>query len=341
MDKSDLLKLLSQDTKARKFALGELIVQEGSPAHEGLAFMLSGEAKVIQTQGDKRVLLGFIKAGQFFGETALVLARPRMASVVAASPDTIVMFMGAQQFKAQISKNYLFLDMLMNHSIARVEYVMAALSRLKIKQELMVDPSLANLIQENRLHNLKLQEMLNHTRSTWVGSGKSLFLQNDRHDGQTYLVVKGTLAAVRTEEKQHYKIFNLMEGDIFGYNIKSSGSVRRYSVYAEGESARIISLDEELLGKIMRINHESFFYYFRSIITQLVILDDALRVTSSKLMTTVGDAKTEAEIMGSLGRAPEKLVAAPEEPEDFLPEPGALADEAGLQAEELELPPTV
>lgn len=304
MDKSELLKLLSRDTKARKFAPGEVIVSEGSPATEGLAFLLSGDAKVIQTQGGKRVLLGFIKAGQFFGETALVLARPRMANVEAASPDTIVLFMGAQQFRLELNRNHIFLDMLMGHTIARVDYVMAALGRLRFKQELIIDPSLAPIIQENRLHNLRLQEMLNHTRTTWIGSGKSLFLQGDRLDGQTYLLVKGSLAAMRVDERQSYKFFSFEEGDIFGYSHKSSTGVRRFSVEAEGESARIISLDDELLGKIMRMNQENFYYYFRSIITQLVILDDALRVLSSQLITSPGDSRTEAQILKGLGQVP-------------------------------------
>jgi CRP-like cAMP-binding protein len=66
--------------KERSFSAGEAAIQEGSG---GAAFFViqSGEAEVI-IHGKKK---GTLKAGEFFGEIALIDDGPRMASILAAT----------------------------------------------------------------------------------------------------------------------------------------------------------------------------------------------------------------------------------------------------------------
>lgn len=269
-------------------------------ANEGLGFIVSGYARVIQTQDDQRVQVGSIQAGQFFGETALVLARPRMATVEAEVADTTVLFQSPAQFRANITHNYPFLEMLMRHTIQRVEHVIAALARLDVRRELLVDPSLCAKIIENRRHNLLLQDMLNHTRSTWIGTDKPLFRQDDRNDGQIYLVVKGRIGMYRERDKQQVKLLILEEGDMFGYSRKESSTFRKYSARTEDDSARVISFDIELIEKILRMSQESFYYFFRSIVTQLVILDDGLRMAGVAQMNRQEDVQSPEALKGAL-----------------------------------------
>ena len=300
MDKAELLHILSRDTQAKRFSDGEIIVSDGQPATEGVGFIISGAARVFQMQGESRVVLGHIMAGQFFGETALVLARPRSASIEAAADDTVVMFLSPANFRANIATNFSFLDMLMDHTVTRVEYVIAALSRLNFEQPLIVDPSLVAVIAENRRQNLMLQDMLNHTRSAWIGPDNPAFAQGDRNDQQSYLVVKGQISIFRSFEKRRFKLFTLSEGDIFGFTPRESPPFRKYDARAVGDSARIISFDSDLMEKLMRLNQERFYYVFRSIVTQLVVLDDALRLASGRKVVGGSVPATLSTGLGSI-----------------------------------------
>ncbi|MGO9241616.1 MAG: cyclic nucleotide-binding domain-containing protein [Bryobacteraceae bacterium] len=74
------LRQLARLFKERSFSAGEAAIQEGSG---GAAFFViqSGEAEVI-IHGRKKATL---KAGEFFGEIALIDDGPRMASIIAAT----------------------------------------------------------------------------------------------------------------------------------------------------------------------------------------------------------------------------------------------------------------
>src|SRR5829696_8256540 len=59
---------------------GELVLQEGDPG-DSLYVVLDGELEVTKRQGSQYILLAVYKAGQFFGEMALLEQTPRSASV--------------------------------------------------------------------------------------------------------------------------------------------------------------------------------------------------------------------------------------------------------------------
>jgi len=304
MQKAELLKVLSNDAMAIRLKKGEYIIREGAAPLEGLGFILAGSARVIQKQGEHEVLIGRIEAGHFFGETSLLLQRPRIASVKADSDDCVVIFIGAKNFQLLASSNYQFLEMLTGEAIHRIEGVLATLARLRVKNPLAVDPSLIPIIQENRVKCLQLQQMLNNTRASWIGNDKPLFSQGDKNDGLTHLVVQGAIRLTRSYEDTEYEMTTMQPGDLLGYSKSTTSPIRRYSAVPVGESARVISFDDDLLFRILRLNQELFFYVFRTIITTMVMLDDSLRIEAVKLSTAPGTAKTDEAIMKAMGSAP-------------------------------------
>lgn len=83
--KRGTLKSLARAGKVRRFAPGELLVNEGE---EAVAFFVlcSGQAEVVKALGQKRErALGNLTEGDFFGEMALFDGFPRSASVRAVS----------------------------------------------------------------------------------------------------------------------------------------------------------------------------------------------------------------------------------------------------------------
>jgi hypothetical protein len=83
-------------TQLLKIRKGAIIVQEASTDSE--AYLVhSGLVEVFHERGGRRLVLARLGPGQVFGEMALILERPRTASVVAVE-DTVVERFGAEAF---------------------------------------------------------------------------------------------------------------------------------------------------------------------------------------------------------------------------------------------------
>ncbi len=92
-------KRLAETGKRRTYAAGDDIVREGSSG-TALYIVLSGDARV--ERGGER--LGGVKAGDFFGELALIEEHPRSASVIADSETECLLF-PAWEFTALLDEH--------------------------------------------------------------------------------------------------------------------------------------------------------------------------------------------------------------------------------------------
>ncbi|HVT56827.1 MAG TPA: cyclic nucleotide-binding domain-containing protein [Thermoanaerobaculia bacterium] len=88
MPESVLWKLASQ-AKIERLDRGQVVFREGDP---GDAFYLirSGQVKVAKLSGGRELVLAYLVAGNFFGETALLPEAPRTASVTAIFPTELI-----------------------------------------------------------------------------------------------------------------------------------------------------------------------------------------------------------------------------------------------------------
>ena len=90
---------LAETGKRRTYDADEEIVREGSNG-TALYIVLSGEVRV--ERGGER--LGTVKAGDFFGELALIEEHPRSASVIAATETECLLF-PAWEFTALLEEH--------------------------------------------------------------------------------------------------------------------------------------------------------------------------------------------------------------------------------------------
>jgi len=74
------LEQLYKMAEAVSIPAGELVLQEGDPG-DSLYIVLDGELEVTKRHGSQEILLAVYRAGQFFGEMALLEQAPRSASV--------------------------------------------------------------------------------------------------------------------------------------------------------------------------------------------------------------------------------------------------------------------
>jgi len=90
---------LAETGKRRTYAADEEIVREGSTG-TALYIVLSGTARVVR--GGET--LGEVRAGDFFGELALIEEHPRSASVIAATETECLLF-PAWEFTALLEEH--------------------------------------------------------------------------------------------------------------------------------------------------------------------------------------------------------------------------------------------
>ncbi|MGH2358789.1 MAG: cyclic nucleotide-binding domain-containing protein [Candidatus Limnocylindria bacterium] len=91
---------LTEVGKRRNYAAGETIVQQGTTG-TALYIILSGTARVEKADGER---LGELRAGDFFGELALIEEHPRSASVMADSETECLLF-PAWEFTALLEEH--------------------------------------------------------------------------------------------------------------------------------------------------------------------------------------------------------------------------------------------
>ena len=93
----DKLKVLADRAVTRRYRRGQLIFQQGDPAHS-LFLVAEGAVKVFLTspEGDS-VILVTLSPGEAFGELALVDGNPRSASAEALH-DTVALELGRTEF---------------------------------------------------------------------------------------------------------------------------------------------------------------------------------------------------------------------------------------------------
>jgi hypothetical protein len=68
----------------KRFAPGDILFRQGDPS-DHVVLVRSGQADVLREAGDELILLGTAKEGEFLGEMGVLDARPRSATVRAAT----------------------------------------------------------------------------------------------------------------------------------------------------------------------------------------------------------------------------------------------------------------
>lgn len=297
MDRTDLLKLMSRNPTARKFNAGEVVFRERDPPDIGLCLVLTGAIQVTQEHDGQRLILGRIGAGEFFGETALVLSRKRTATAAAVEPGTAVMFLTKERVLEEARGNYSFLNTLLQEGVGRMEHMLQVLIRQPSTPAFVVDESLKSVMADNKRHLSRIPQLLNHTRNMFIAPDKPIFTMGQRNDGIMYLVAGGVISLERDcQGEAPTLLYHVPAGDFFGYSRVSSSPNRFFTAVARGESAQVIAIDDELLARVFRLDMEIAYCLFRAILVKLVILNDTLHAASAPALHRTGSEENDREI---------------------------------------------
>lgn len=89
LDEQDL-QVLSELTISKDYAKDEMVFQEEAKG-DSMYIISKGSVKVVKKVKNQEHIITVIKAGEFFGEMAIVDGDPRSAGVKAAEPTTALM----------------------------------------------------------------------------------------------------------------------------------------------------------------------------------------------------------------------------------------------------------
>lgn len=275
MQTADILKLAS-DRGARKFNAGAQIVKAGTKPSQGLCMVLAGSAGIMHHKGESNVKLASIPPGHFFGEYSLILGRPLDIDAFAECDETVVLFMDFAKFLSFARSTPSMLKTLLTVSLDRISKVMQTGLELGVPVALHPDPAMVRVMQENRANNLKILAMVNNTRSAFVPHERCVFEQDDPNNGQIYLVTEGRISAIFAGKNETATVMAFFPGDIFGFSRPDTLPLRPFTTRADMGNARVMGFTEDMLVKVLSLDLDCFFSVFRTVATQIVLLDQAL-----------------------------------------------------------------
>ncbi|MCE3249224.1 MAG: hypothetical protein K0R41_3049 [Geminicoccaceae bacterium] len=112
----------------KELASGEILFQQGDPS-DWVVLVRSGRVEVLRETGGDAILLGTARAGEFIGEMGVLEARPRSATVRAAT-DLEVELIERTAFLERVSRDPALAHKLLTRMSRRLRHVEDLLARL-------------------------------------------------------------------------------------------------------------------------------------------------------------------------------------------------------------------
>jgi ATP-binding cassette, subfamily B, bacterial HlyB/CyaB len=189
---------LAQSAQSRPLAFGDIVCTAGEVA-TGLFIVKSGSIRVFATDGDKERSLGVRKAGEAFGEMAM-LREYRYEWSARASGKTELLFIPRDVISPIVAGN--------------------AAARAFVASRVVVSSAgglISHLFDLNRkIDASELEELTRSVGVKRVGADTEIIKQGSREERRLYVVRHGEVRVVRREQDKDYLLATLRKGETFG-----------------------------------------------------------------------------------------------------------------------------
>ena len=223
----ELRSMVVESFTRASYSFGNNIVQEGDDA-DGFYVIASGKARVIKRgQSGEELPLNVLRAGDSFGEMAL-LDHGKRTATVRASGDVEVLKLDGSVFQALLRvrpelRTYLEIQT-RNRNLQNFFRVYTPFARLPVEA---------------------LTALLAELETVPVKRGDMIIREGD-DPGPMYLIEEGRFRAFKTEDGERRYLAYLRKGDFFGEVALFTGHKRKGSVEAVSD------------GSLLRLNRETF-----------------------------------------------------------------------------------
>ena len=276
---------LIKTAKIKTFRKGEIIFKENDSAESGLYYVISGDLSSVSEVDGKKVFLNPIPAKTFFGVIALVLNTKRNATVYVESEEARVAAFNKESFIKEAKSNPKFVKSLFDLGLERL---------ISLEDKYFFNRKESNLYQpnpefekiqiENRTIQLNLWDSVSGEEVIHVLPNSAIFKDGDDSDGFFYLILEGDISLYKTLEGKQVEIWKKNTGDYFGYSTLQKYSKRFFTAQSE-KGCRLLPLDQSSIFAMLQASPENFYYLFKYIVTDLIIIQSLY----------LSDAKEKAE----------------------------------------------
>ncbi len=209
---------------------GDDIIRQGDQG-DRLFVIASGHAQVTVEDGAGHAhILATLGPGDFFGETALLTAAPRMATISALQPMELLS-LRTQDFDTFLA----------SHPGHR-ERLVAAIEMLRLVRSVP-------LFQE--LESSSISQMVRSMKALDVPAGNAIITQGETEAKTFYIIYSGKVEIIhRNEDGSEVKVVELGKGEYFGELALLRAIPRTATVRSLGE-CRVLALDKETFLRVV------------------------------------------------------------------------------------------
>jgi CRP-like cAMP-binding protein len=135
--------LTSVSTKI--YRKGEIVFKEGDISNGKMYFVFEGELEVLKKRTTGTEVIGTLAAGSFFGEIALIKAKPRMATIQAKSAVAKLGIIDKESFLRLSKSSPGFLFVLLKSVIERLTYAEERIEKLELEKLELSQPKIRSI----------------------------------------------------------------------------------------------------------------------------------------------------------------------------------------------------
>jgi subfamily B ATP-binding cassette protein HlyB/CyaB len=255
------LETLANSAALRSFEFGETVYNAGDPG-DGLYVIKSGAVRIFTEEQGKEISMGVRKAGEVFGEMAVVRDYPHESSVRASSK-TELLFFPRERFTAVLDGNPAAQTFIASYvAISSLGGFVSRLFKLR-----------------GKVNKNEIEEYIRSVGIKRVRAGKVILEQGGKDDRRLYVLRQGRVRIVHSEGKTEYPLGNLEQGEIFGEKSCLLRQEQPASVIAESDVVLLV-IPEKTIHFILQRNpklrdvlDERIRFFERDLERQKVLLE--------------------------------------------------------------------
>ena len=213
---------LAEAAQSRTLGFGDSVCKAGDAA-DGLLVVKSGSIREFTEEGGKETSRGVRKAGEVFGEIAM-LREYRYESSARSSGKTELLFIPCSVIAPIVAAN----------PAARAFVA----SRVAIGSAGGLISQLFDL--RGKVDKAELEELIRSVGVKQVPAGKEILKQDSREDRRLYVVRHGEVRVVRHEDGTDYPLATLHQGDTFGERACLARQEQAAAVIASTDTALLV-----------------------------------------------------------------------------------------------------